>query len=198
MRLVAAIAVTAALAAGCAEGASPSPVELAERHIECHNAGDLEGFLAAFADDTAVRGIGTVNHPDVVEAVAFQLGSVQGASGLDATCEPWGDGAKCEGFVYDRVASPAGLTRHMTLTYGFNSEGEIIHLGEMDVYDHIAFGRYSSELAAWVTANHPELAPVVTEYGHIKKTGAEVIELLIPLAEEFIAQSDDWPVQPQT
>ena len=196
MRPVAAVVVASVLVVACGRATLPSPVELAERHIECFNDGDVDGFLAAFADETVVMG-GTPSDPDVVEQVAFQLGSVHGADGYVATCEPWGDdGARCEGYVYDRVTSPAGLTRHLTLMYKFNSEGEIAHLGEMNVYDPATFNRYSSELAAWVTSNYPELAPVVVEHGHIRKTGADAIELLIRLAEEFTQHSDAWPIEP--
>lgn len=197
MRRVAAIAAVVALLWGCAETMPLSPVELAERHVHYYNAGDLEGFLAALAEDTLIGEIGTATDPDVIEAAAFQLGGVQGADGYVATCAPWGsDGAKCEGFVYDRVFSPAGLTHHLTLAYQFNAEGEITRLGEMDVYDQVEFGQFSSELAAWVASNHSDLAPVVTNYGRIVKNrgGAEAIEMLILLAEEFISQSDDWPI----
>ena len=195
MRLGTASLVAVVLIAGCTGDAVPPPVELAERHVTCLNDGDLEGFLDAFADDTVIVGIGTADHPDVAEAAAFMMVNIRGTDGYVASCESWGDdGALCEGPVYDRVTSPAGLSRHLTLTYRFDSDGDIVHFGEMDVYDAAALNRYSAELAAWIEANHPELAPAVTEFGHIKKTGAEVIELLIPLAEEFIAESDNWPL----
>ena len=199
MRVGTIVAVGAVLIIACGDGAEPDPVELAERHVASLNEGDLEGFLGAFAPATVVMGIGTADQPEVAEAAAFTIGSHQGAEGFVATCAPWGtEGAKCEGPVYDRVTSPAGLWRDLTLTYRFNDGGEIVHFGEMVVYDRAEFDRYSSSLTAWVQANHPEVAAEVTEYGHLKKTGADVIEMMIPLAEEFIAESDKWPLPQQS
>ena len=199
MRLAAAIlAVTAAVGA-CGESVPASPVELAERHIELHNAGDVDGFLAAFAEGTVVAEIGTASDPAVAEALAFHLATLEGADGYVAACEPWGtNGARCEGYVYDRVFTPAGLTHHLTLAYQFDDNGEIVRLGAHDVYDQLELGRFSREFAAWVAVAHPDLAPVVTEYGQIvQNSGGEVaVETLIPLTEEFITQSDAWPISP--
>ena len=197
-RLVAAVVAVTVFVGACGEAVPASPVELAERHIALHNAGDVGGFLAAFGEGMVVAEIGTSRDPAVAEALSFHVATLEGADGFVASCEPWGsDGAQCEGFVYDRVFSPAGLTRHLTLAYQFDEEGKIVRLGKNDVYDQVELGRFSLEFTAWVTEAHPDLAPMVTAYGHIVKGtgGAEAASTLIPLAEEFIAVSDTWPIE---
>jgi hypothetical protein len=75
-----------------------------------------------------IAGIGHADHPDVAEAAAFTTGNLRGTDGYVAACRPWGeDAALCEGPVYDRVTSPAALSRHLTLTYRFDSDGEFGH-----------------------------------------------------------------------
>ena len=74
-------------------------------------------YSVVMADDALAGNVSDVvrNVTDDVTAAFFQ-------------CRNPG-GAKCEGFVYDRVFSPAGLTHHLTLAYQFNAEGEITRLG---------------------------------------------------------------------
>ena len=54
---------------------------------------------------------------------------------------------------------------------------------------------FEREFASWITAQHPELATDLLEYGVLRIPSAP-FEQLIPLATAFIEQSPNWPKEP--
>ena len=71
-----------------------------------------------------------------------------------------------------------------------NSRAQLLH-GYPDDY------QYEYDFIAWMMDNYPDQAQALTEYGLIKLSGAETIETLIPLVDEFIEQSASWPKPPE-
>lgn len=186
-----ALIVLVAVLSSCSEAAD-DPVSLAEAHIEALNRGDVEQFLAWFAEDTPVIELGTRDDPAVRSEVAFLAATFAGTEGFVATCEPWGNhGAQCEGPVRDRLYAPAGLQASVTVVYVFDEAGAILRMGTQ--VDHeLEDYRYEREFAAWIEETHPERAAALTEYGLLRHSG-DTAEELIVLVEPFLAASETWP-----
>ena len=181
----------------CQSDAGMTPVELAEQHISYFNDGNVNGFLDEFAEDTVVLEMGAKDDPDTVAAVEFKVIISTGTGGYVAVCEPWGEaGAKCEGPLHDRLIEPAGLLQHLTLVYQFDEAGKIARLGEQLVHDYPDDLRYEQDLVAWISENYPNQIPELIEYGVLKLSGVDTVEALIPVVDEFIEQSSEWPKAP--
>ena len=179
----------------CTQSTADTPKELAERHIAYFNDGDLERYLDAYAPGTVIGEVGTRNDQAVADAVAFEMGLSHGTDGYVAVCESWGtNGAKCDGPIHDRLFEPAGLPRSLTTVYQFNDDGEITRHGAQLIHDLDDY-LFEREFASWITAQHPELATDLLEYGVLRIPSAP-FEQLIPLATAFIEQSPNWPKEP--
>ena len=186
-----ALIVLIAVLSSCSEAAD-DPVSLAEAHIEALNRGDVEQFLAWFAEDTPVAELGTRGDPAVRSAVAFLAATFADTEGFVAECEPWGrHGAQCEGSVRDRLYAPAGLRTSVTVVYVFDEADAILRMGTQVVHELEDY-RYEREFAAWIQENHPGQAAALTEYGLLRHSG-DTAEELLALVEPFLAQSEHWP-----
>jgi hypothetical protein len=195
---VATVALLSCVLGACETGEAETPVDLAEAHIAYFNDGDVDGFLDGFAQDTVIGEMGTKDDPETIAAVAFALGASAGTEGYVAVCEPWGEeGAKCEGPLHDKLYEPAGLMQHKTLVYQFDEAGKIARLGAQVIHGYPDDYQYEYDLVAWLMDNYPDQAQALTEYGLVRLSGAETIETLIPLVDEFIDQSTKWPKPPE-
>ena len=195
---VATVALLSGVLVACEAGEAGTPVELAEAHVAYFNDGDVDGFLDGFAQDTVIGEMGTKDDPETIAAVAFMVGASAGTEGYVAVCEPWGEvGAKCEGPLHDKLYEPAGLMQYKTLVYQFDEAGKIARLGAQLLHGYPDDYQYEYDFIAWMMDNYPDQAQALTEYGLIKLSGAETIETLIPLVDEFIEQSASWPKPPE-
>jgi hypothetical protein len=182
----------------CESDAAMTPVELAEQHIGYFDDGDVDDLLGAFAHDTVIGDMGNKDDADTISAVAFMVGASADTEGYVAVCEPWGeDGAKCEGPLHDMLLEPGGLLQHKTMVYQFDKTGKIARLGSQLVHGYPDDFQHELDLVTWISENYPDEVPDLIEYGVLKLSGADTVEELIPLVDEFIEQSTDWPKAPR-
>lgn len=142
--------------------------------------------------------MGTKDDPETIAAVVFKVGASAGTEAYVAVCAPWGElGTKCGRPLHDKLYEPARLMQYKTLVYQFDEAGKIARLGSHLLHRYPDDYQYEYDLIVCMMENYPDQAQALTEYRLVKPSGAETIEALIPLVDEFIEQSANWPKPPE-
>jgi hypothetical protein len=157
--------------------------------VETYNSGNVESWLALYADDAVVNG--TLLKLDAGYIRGVQLMNIEWNERLNLSdCAPADlDMVRCNYRRSNDMLARAGITASGVIEFGFAESGSIRRSDLTVVNPEVT--TFETALAAWIETAHPEI-DLATRFGQILLVDAPAD--LIPLVDEFVDQSDVYPL----
>jgi hypothetical protein len=157
--------------------------------VETYNSGDIESWLALYADDAVVNGTLLKLDPGYIRGV--QLMNIEWNEKLSLwDCAPADlDVFRCRYRRSNDMLTRAGITASGVIEFGFEDSGSIRRSDLTAVNPEVT--TFETALAAWIETEHPEF-DLATRFGKMLLVDASAD--LMPLVDEFVGQSDVYPL----
>jgi hypothetical protein len=157
--------------------------------VETYNSGDIEAWMALYADDAVVNGTLLKLDPGYIRGVQMMnIGWNERLSLSD--CAPADlDMVRCNYRRSNNMLARAGITASGVIEFGFEESGSIRRSDLTTVNPEVT--TFERALAGWIETEHPEV-DLATRFGQMLIGGVSAD--LIPLVDEFVEQSDVYPL----
>jgi hypothetical protein len=176
-------------------------VALVAAQAAAYSDGDFDGWVSYYTPDASLGNSGlTAGGPDIkilfpVSAAANEQWVITGLCQQGASPEQ----TSCPMRQRDDFYGPAGLAVEAVYTFTFDEDDKIIAY-ELDQGRAIAFAPWNTfdvRFAQWLQEVHPEVDVKILFDPNLSGVivTAEYITTALLYVDEFIAQSDDYPIQ---
>jgi hypothetical protein len=201
------VAPTTTVAPASADGVSPQ-IATVEAMYDALNAHDADTYAVYWAEDAEGwgpyfwgRNKVPVGSPEMDQG--FEQRRAWGAHYALADCELIDETVRCLETLDDRVYhGMAGLTYDREVTYTFDEQGMITIMGNHNA-NGAELNDFGEVFGPWVLSSHPEIAETYLVPGFEQAWKEDVIFAspeniaeFTGLIEEFVAQSDTYPLTP--
>lgn len=204
------VATTAAPASTSPEAvttAAPEPVDpiaVVTSSIDASNEGDMEAWLAHFSEDAIIAGF---RKGDAAEAFA-PLFVAAGHRTLTGDCEVRPDAetttVECPVIDTNDFQAALGIEFPRRVAYVVGPSGQILFMSGGGEGDYRAISRHSFNFWLWFEDAHPDIYASIDDVpvddgthlgygGRFPRTAADM-ELALQYVDEFVAQSDRYPL----
>ena len=157
--------------------------------VETYNSGDIETWIALYADDAVVNGTLLKLDPGYIRGV--QLMNIEWNERLDlSNCSPADlDVVRCNYRRSNDMLARARITASGVIEFGFEESGSIRRSDLTIVNPEVT--AFERALATWIETEHPEI-DLETRFGQMLLV--DTPDGLIPLVDEFVEESDVYPL----
>ncbi len=183
------------------------PIAVVMSSIDAYNAGDAEEWLSHFSEDATIAGF---RRADAAAAFApvFAANAVRTTAEPCRVVETGADGSstvECDHVEVNDFNGPAGFVHPDTAAYSVDADGLIGFYSVPTSVDYRAVTRYETGFWFWLEETHPDVfARIESELvatgqsppgagGKFPETVADM-ELSLQYVDEFVAQSDAYPI----
>jgi hypothetical protein len=168
---------------------SSQPLQMISAWVESYNSGDIDTWLALYAEDAVVNGTLLKLDPEYIRGVQLMNISWNETLSLSSCIAVDLDVFHCD---YQRTSDMlvrAGITASGLIEFGFDESGSILRSDPTVVNPEVTV--FESALSNWIEAEHPEI-DLATRFGQmlIEEASAD----LLAVVDEFVEQSDVYPL----
>lgn len=182
------------VALGGSDGEEVAPeVNVVLAAFDAWNAGDFEGFLAAFTDDLAQAEMGGVSR--IIFNAGSEIEIVEPCHVVETSAT--GSTVQCGIVERNGFHGPAGISNSSTSTFVVDLAGKITHFTEVGTCCSAEF-TFQGRFWAWLADSYPNVYERIRPIDGQSLPGWEgdPADMLVAIqyVEEFIAQSIDYPL----
>ena len=168
---------------------SSQSLEVISAWVETYNSGDVDNWLALYADDAVVNGTLLKLDPEYIRGVQLMNIAWHEAFRLSDCTAADLDVFHCDYQRTNDMLARAGMSAEGIIEFGFDDSGSIRRSDLTVVNPEVT--TFERALSTWIEAEHPEV-DLATRFGQILL--AEVSGDLLALVDEFVEQSDAYPL----
>jgi hypothetical protein len=168
---------------------SSQPLQVISAWVESYNSGDVDAWLALYAEDAVVNGTLLKLDPEYIRGVQLMNISWHETLSLSECTAVDLDVFHCHYLRSNDMLARGGITASGLIEFGFDESGSMLRSDPTVINPEVTV--FESALSSWIEAEHPEIA-LATRFGQMLIGDASAD--LLAVVEEFVEQSDVYPL----